>query len=266
MVSTDAPSARRLAYERATSIPMTVLAVLFLATYSWRVLDTGASPRVDFLLTAFDVLIWLLFATDFAVRCWLSTHRWHFVRTHPIELLIALLPPLRPLRLMRAAMVVLDTLNRHTFSRMRLSVFVGTSSALVIYLCSLAMFDAEYGVEGAKVQNFGDALWWASVSVTTVGYGDYYPVTVEGRLIALVLMFFGIGLISFAIGTATSWVVDQLKSVEESADRADREIGALAEELRALRAEVAALRTGSETESPGVGGGGEIANEQSRVQ
>lgn len=266
MVSSDPPAGRRLAWENATSMPMTVLAVLFLATYSWRVLDTGASPRVDLLLTVFDVLVWLIFAADFTIRCWLSTQRWRFIRTHPIDLLIALLPPLRPLRLMRAAMVVLDTLNRHTFSRMRLSVFIGTSSVLVIYLCSLAMFDAEYGVEGAKVQNFGDALWWAAVSVTTVGYGDYYPVTVEGRLIALVLMFLGIGLISFAIGTATSWVVDQLKSVEESADRADREIGALAAELRALRAEVAALRTDSENSSRGVDGGGEVANEQGRVQ
>lgn len=265
MVSSDQPTGRRLAWERATNTPLTVLAVLFLATYSWHVLDTGASPRLDFWLTVFDVLVWVIFAADFGIRCWLSTHRWRFVRAHPVELLIVLLPPFRPLRLMRAAMVLLDTLNRHTLTRSRLSVFVGATSVLMLYLCSLAMFDAEYGVEGAKVLNFGDALWWSAVSVTTVGYGDYYPVTVEGRLVALVLMTFGIGLISFGIGTATSWVVDQLKTVEESAERTDREISVLVTEIRSLRAEVAELRADKQG-SRGVDNSGEVANEQSGVQ
>ncbi|GAB2689202.1 potassium channel family protein [Nocardia thraciensis] len=234
---------RRVAWERTTNIPMGVLAVAFLGVYAWHVLDTGASPALDTWLTAADITIWVIFAADFAIRVGLSTRRWRFLRTHPLELLIVILPPIRPLRLLRAALLVLDTLNRNTFSRMRLSIFVGVSSLLVVFLCSLAMFDAEYGAPDAKVQSFGDALWWAAVSVTTVGYGDYYPVTTEGRLVALILMTFGIGLISFAIGTTTSWVLDQLKTVEESTERTDIEVGKLIEEIRALRSEVAALHT-----------------------
>lgn len=67
--------------------------------------------------------------------------------------------------------------------------------------------------------------------------------TTEGRLISLILMTLGIGLISFAIGTTTSWVMDQLKSVEANVENTDREITELIAEIKALRAEVAALRS-----------------------
>ncbi|WP_454194217.1 potassium channel family protein [Nocardia sp. Marseille-Q1738] len=234
---------RRQAWERATNAPMIMLAVCFVGIYAWYVLDTGASQELDAWLTRADVAIWVVFAADFAIRLWLSTNRWRFVRTHPVELLIVLLPPFRPVRLVRAALLLVDTVNRRTETRARMAVFVGTSSVLVILLCSLAFFDAEYGVQDSKIDSFGDALWWAMVSVTTVGYGDVYPVTTEGRFVSLILMTFGIGLISFAIGTTTSWVMDQLRSVERSAERADIELGLLAEEIRALRAEVAALTT-----------------------
>ncbi|MGK8491645.1 ion channel [Nocardia asiatica] len=237
-------STLRASWERKTGIPMMALALAFLGVYAWQVLDTGASPRLDAWLTRVDVVIWAVFALDFVVRLWLSGNRWRFLRTHPVDLLIVVLPPLRPLRLLRAAMLVIGTLNRNTTTRARLAVFVGASSILLLLLCSLAFFDAEYGAADSKIHNFGDALWWSMVSVTTVGYGDVYPVTTEGRLISLILMTLGIGLISFAIGTTTSWVMDQLKTVEANVESADREIAELVAEIRALRAEVAAMHSG----------------------
>lgn len=235
------PDSRRLAWERATNVPMAVLALVFLGTYAWQVLDTAASPVLDRWLTAADITIWALFAGDYLVRLVLSTRRRHFLRTHLAELLIVLLPPARPLRLLRAGLLVLDALNRARLTRARLSVFVGVSSLLILFLCSLAVFDAERTATDGNIQTYGDALWWSVVSVTTVGYGDYFPVTAEGRLVALLLMTFGIGLISFAIGTTTSWVIDQLKAVEETAERTDADVTELLGEVRALRAEVAAL-------------------------
>ncbi|WP_054812039.1 potassium channel family protein [Nocardia arizonensis] len=242
MSETQSESSRRQSWERVTGIPLMVLAVIFLGVYALQVLDTGASPQLESWLTRVDVVIWVAFALDFAVRLALADNRWRFLRTHPVDLLIVVLPPFRPLRLLRAAMLVIGTLNRNTATRARLAVFVGVSSVLVLLLCSLAFFDVEYGAPDSKIHNFGDALWWSMVSVTTVGYGDVYPVTTEGRLISLVLMTFGIGLISFAIGTTTSWVMDQLRSVEANVETADREIGELVTEIRSLRAEVAELR------------------------
>ncbi|MFC4377480.1 potassium channel family protein [Nocardia halotolerans] len=232
------PRTRRQRWERVTNLPLMVLAVLFVILYAWRVLDTAPSPRLDASLLWADVAIWVLFAGDFAVRLWLSTDRRGFVRKHPLDLLVVLVPPFRPLRLLRAALLMLDALNRATRPRTRLVTLVFTSSLLILLLSSLAFFDAEYGVEDSKITNFADALWWATVTVTTVGYGDVYPVTPEGRLVSLVLMTLGIGLISFAIGTMTSWIVEKLKTVDEAADRTERLLLELVEEVAALRTQV----------------------------
>ncbi|MFC4124771.1 potassium channel family protein [Nocardia rhizosphaerae] len=243
---TGAPLTRRQRWERTTNLPLTVLAVFFLAIYAWRVLDTDVSPRLDTALLWADIAIWLAFAVDYVVRLRLSTARPRFVRNHLLDLLVVLVPPFRPLRLVRAALLLIDGLNRVTKPRTRLSTFVGTTSLLIVVLSSLAFFDAEYGAPDSKVKTFGDALWWSAVSVTTVGYGDVYPVTAEGRLVSLVLMFLGIGLISFAIGTMTSWVVEQLKTVDDAADRTERSLTELVDEVRALRTEVAELRGAQE--------------------
>ncbi|MFD4427828.1 potassium channel family protein [Nocardia sp. NPDC058497] len=241
------PPTRRQRWERTTNLPMMVLAVLFLLLYAWRVLDTDASPTLDTGLLWADISIWAVFAADFAIRLRLSSDRTRFVRKHPLDLLVVLVPPFRPLRLLRAALLLLlDTLNRATKPRTRLVTFVGTSSLLILLLSSLAFFDAEYGAPDSKIKTFGDALWWSAVSVTTVGYGDVYPVTSEGRLVSLVLMTLGIGLISFAIGTMTSWVVEQLKTVDDAADRAERTLAELVDEVRSLRTEVAELRERSQ--------------------
>ncbi|MEV0333034.1 potassium channel family protein [Nocardia sp. NPDC050717] len=250
MDSSEAPLTRRQRWERATNLPLMALAVVFLVLYAWRVLDTDVSPHLDAALVWADIAIWAIFAVDFAVRLRLSTDRLRFVRKHPLDLLVVLVPPFRPLRLVRAALLLLDSLNRATKPRTRLVSFVATSSLLILLLSSLAFFDAEYGAPESKIKTFGDALWWSAVSVTTVGYGDVYPVTTEGRLVSLVLMTLGIGLISFAIGTMTSWVVEQLKTVDDAADRTERTLSELVDEVRSLRAEVAELRARAQ-EPPG---------------
>ncbi|MBL1078016.1 potassium channel family protein [Nocardia sp. 2] len=234
---------RLAAWERASTIPLAVLAVVFLGAYAWHVLDGGRHPALETWLTRVDIAVWVIFAADYLGRLWIAADRRRFFRGNLVDLVIVLLPPLRPLRLLRAALLVIEAIDRHTRfrARARMSVMVGVSSVLLILLCSLAMYDAERDAPESNIQNFGDAAWWSVVSVTTVGYGDRYPVTVEGRLVALVLMTFGIGLISFAIGTTTSWVMDKLKTVEVSAERTDREIAVLVEEIRSLRAEVSAL-------------------------
>ncbi|MFD4460708.1 potassium channel family protein [Nocardia sp. NPDC058480] len=248
--TTERPLTRRQRWERATNLPLMVLAVVFVIMYAWRVLDTDVSPRLDTGLLLADIAIWAVFFVDFAVRLWLSGERLRFIRKHPLDLLVVLVPPFRPLRLLRASLLLLDALNRATHPRTRLVTFVATSSVLILLLSSLAFFDAEYGAPDSKIETFGDALWWSAVSVTTVGYGDVYPVTTEGRLVSLVLMTLGIGLISFAIGTMTSWVVEQLKTVDDAADRAESMLRELVEEVKALRTEVAELRSGSTTTPP----------------
>lgn len=66
-------------------------------------------------------------------------------------------------------------------------------------LGALAVLNAERGARGANIVTFGDAVWWACTTVTTVGYGDRFPVTTEGRCVAVVVMVVGIGLVGTVV-------------------------------------------------------------------
>jgi voltage-gated potassium channel len=66
---------------------------------------------------------------------------------------------------------------------------------LVLFVAALAVLQAERGHPGGNIESFGDALWWAVTTVTTVGYGDRFPVTTTGRFVAGGLMLAGIALL-----------------------------------------------------------------------
>ena len=128
-------------------------------------------------------------------------------------------------------------------------------------LGALAVYSVEREASGSTITDFGTALWWAFVTVTTVGYGDFSPVTFQGKIIAVVLMFTGIALIGIVTATLASWIVDQVNletdrredarekevakeaAQEAIATSANPEIDLLREEVRELTATVAGLRT-----------------------
>lgn len=76
---------------------------------------------------------------------------------------------------------------------------------MAIGVGALAVFDAERGSAKANITSYGDAVWWACTTVTTVGYGDLYPTTLEGRLVAVLLMLVGIALIGSVTAAMASW-------------------------------------------------------------
>jgi voltage-gated potassium channel len=78
-------------------------------------------------------------------------------------------------------------------------------------LGAVAVLDAEQNAPGANITSFGDALWWACTTVTTVGYGDRYPVTTEGRMIAVVLMVVGIGVVGAVTASVAAWMVSRVQ-------------------------------------------------------
>jgi voltage-gated potassium channel len=115
-----------------------------------------------------------------------------------------------------------------------------TGSALVLILCAaLAGLNAERGHDGANINSFGDAIWWAFVTVCTVGYGDHFPVTIEGRFVAVGLMIGGIALIGVVTATFASWLIDRVRDVEETNET--NETAELRTDIQQLRAEIAAL-------------------------
>ena len=94
------------------------------------------------------------------------------------------------------------------------------------------MLDAERGAPDANIAGFDDALWWGVTTITTVGYGDQFPVTDQGRLIAVALMLTGIALLGIVTATIASWFIERLGGVEETTQR---EVDAVLREVEALR-------------------------------
>lgn len=80
---------------------------------------------------------------------------------------------------------------------------MGASTGLVIFCAALTVLDAERG-HGGNIQTFGDALWWAIVTMSTVGYGDKFPVTTEGRFVGVGLMLAGIALLGIVTASVAS--------------------------------------------------------------
>nr|MDT0659045.1 ion channel [Micromonospora sp. DSM 115978] len=224
------------AWERRTAIPLTALAVVFLLAYAWPILRPDLSDGWRTACSVASTVIWGLFWLDFAARFTMATRRLAFLRRHLFDVAVLLLPMLRPLRAVRLVLAVLMISRRtETWARGRLAVYVATTTGLLVFVAGLAALDAERGAEEANITTFGDALWWSAVTITTVGYGDHYPVTDTGRFVALGLMVGGIGLIGFVTGSLASWIVERVSPSDKAAP-------ATADDVAALRAEIADLR------------------------
>ena len=84
---------------------------------------------------------------------------------------------------------------------------------LIIIFGGIGVYLAEHKHPGANITNLGDAFWWAIVTITTVGYGDYFPLTLAGRLIAVAVMFSGIGIVVIIVGIFSQKRIQGLESI-----------------------------------------------------
>lgn len=103
-------------------------------------------------------------------------------------------------------------------------------ATLLSFVAALAVTDAERGQHGGNITSFGDGWWWAITTMTTVGYGDRYPVTTQGRFVAVGLMIGGIALLGTVTATLASWLSDRVRSETD----ASTEILVELHQLRAL--------------------------------
>ncbi|MDW5326724.1 ion transporter [Plantactinospora sp. KLBMP9567] len=250
-------------WERRTAGALTALAVVFIAAYAVPILRPGLSSAWVIGCEITNLVIWGLFGVDYLVRLVLSTDRWRFLRSHMFDLAVLVLPVLRPLRMLRLVTALL-VLNRRAeaWTRGRLAVYIGATTVLLVFVGALAILDVERGRPESNIQSYPEALWWGVVTITTVGYGDFYPTTVEGRLVALGLMIGGIGLIGFVTGSLATWIVDRISTTERSAEATKSDVERLLTELRDLRAEVTTLRRIAD-ESQGTGRSPEPESESS---
>jgi voltage-gated potassium channel len=244
--------ARVARWEQRTEPWLLATAGAFLAAFAWPIVDPGLSGTARAACWAVSGGAWTVFALDFAAKVTLSRDRWHFVRTHPLDLVVVLIPMLRPFALLRLV-AMLGILNRRAEHALhgRVMLYVAGSTALLMTVCALVMLDVERGRPGAVVTSFGDALWWSATTITTVGYGDTYPTTGAGRVVAAVLMFSGIALLGVVTATVAAWLVRRVAEEEEQIELAtQRDVESLRAEVRALRAELLEHRARPAGEGP----------------
>ncbi|ANC31230.1 potassium channel family protein [Isoptericola dokdonensis] len=198
------PRLRR--WEDATERPLAVVGVLFLVAYAIPIAFPDVDRTVRVACLAFLGFTWVLFAVDYVVRVSLARRRWLYVRRHPLALAVVLVPVLRPLLLIS----VVGRLNQRGRRRLRGKVvrYAAVGTTLLVITASLVVTQAERWRPDATIKTLGDGVWWAMVTVTTVGYGDMAPVSTIGRAMAVLLMLGGIALLGVVTATLSSWLVE----------------------------------------------------------
>lgn len=233
------------AHESAWELSMAALAIAFVAV-GFAEDDPGAAG----FLVPLDWALTAVFALEFTSRILASHDRGAYMRAHWIDL-VALVPAVRGLRVARLLRLLrlvraftgvyrfVSNLERLANHR-GLAWFVTAWLALMV-ICSLALYAAENGINAA-VGSPLDAMWWGVTTITTVGYGDVYPVTPEGRIAAAVLMLLGISIFGVITATITSYLLSTGASPSDPIERL-RRLGELRDNGTLTEAEFGVLKT-----------------------
>lgn len=245
---TPALDDRYALWVRRTEVPLLALSVLFLFLLIVPLYAPDLPTGLLGAATMLNTVVWTAFAVDYLVRLRLADQRLRFVRTHVPDLLVLAVPALRPLRLLRLVGLFGVTARRlSTQAQLRTTAGVVLAVAVLVVVCGGLVLDAERGQDGANIINAQDALWWAATTVTTVGYGDRFPTTGEGRLAGVLLMLGGIALLGVLTASIAAWFVRRFTAVEmiEQAvqDEADESARLLREVLERLERVEALLQT-----------------------
>lgn len=241
------------AWERRTDVPLTVLSVFYLLVYAVQVLATRPGQTWWGPLDGALWAVWGIYVVDYVIRVSLARRRWRFIVRHPLDLLVVAAPFLRFLRLLRlvSAIATLNRVLRDDF-RGRVGSYLLVSVSLLSFVAALAVFEAERDAPDASIVTFGDALWWVLTTITTVGYGDLYPTTTEGRLVAAGLMVAGIAVLGTVTAAIATWFLEQIGASDAAEavsangarrDPADQRHDELLAELRDLRRRLAVLES-----------------------
>ncbi|MFJ5773151.1 potassium channel family protein [Streptomyces sp. NPDC093094] len=247
-------------WERLSQRPLLALAVLFAVAYAVPIVKPSAGAAVTRACLVAEWVVWGAFAADYVVRLSLTRQRLEFVRRHWLDLCAVVLPLLQPLRLLRVVSTLMLVGRRARMaSQIRLTTYVVGSVVGLLMFGSLAVLSVEREAPNGNIRTLGDAVWWSFTTMTTVGYGDHAPTTGLGRILAVGLMLSGIALLGVVTANIAAWFIARFEKDDAEERRQTEAIAALTEEVRALRAEMAALSgsapVSAEPAAPGAGPG-----------
>lgn len=187
---------------------LTFLAICFLIAFSYPAFTETISSTAQTRIELVQWICWFAFAIDLIFGILKSDNKTQYLKKHPLEIAAVLLPFLRPLRLMRVISFGGLAIQKIAIGRqVAITLKVALTSIFIAYISAIQITILERTVEGSNIKNFADGLWWAITTVTTVGYGDRFPITFEGRLLAVLLMVTGISLVGVVTASVASWFV-----------------------------------------------------------
>ena len=222
------------AWEERSSRPMFVASVLYLLAFAAPIMSTRIQEPYDAYLNILQLILWGLFAADYCIRLYLAPRRLYFITHNLMNLAIVLLPAWRIVSFL--AMIHL-TANRQYKRLSELGMKLFGYTAIFIIMFALAIYSVESSEPGAMIRDLPTAYWWTFTTLATVGYGDVYPITGIGRVIAVIVMLYGVGMVAVATGALASWIIEKIGGREEQeypATKAD--VDDLRQEISELRA------------------------------
>lgn len=238
--------------EKRLQVPMLVAALLVIPVVAIEQSSLGNPWRV--LAGVLNWIIWLAFAVELVTMLVVVPNARRWLRAHPLEVAIVVLtPPFLPASLQAFRVVrLLRLLRLLRLAKLTRRLFSLEGLRYVTILAALAALagGAAYAAVEQR-QSTWDGVWWAVTTMTTVGYGDEYPVTVLGRLIGMALMLVGIGFIAVLTGAVaerflTIRIEESTAEVTEEVEHAEAdvliELRAITQRLQALEERLAARR------------------------
>lgn len=257
MAADEVQLTRSARWEQATDKVLLALGFAFLVAYAAPIVTPEIGPGWRVLLEWVEIGTWAAFTVDFVVRLSLAHFRLRFVRTHLLDLVVVALPLFRPLRALRVLSIVILSARRVSKKlRNRVMTYAAVTAVSVWFLAGLAVTDAERGAVGANIHSVWEGWWWSFITMATVGFGDLYPVTAEGRLVTVGLVITGIALIGTLTAFIAAWFASANREAEEEIkaelDVSEDKLDVLTAEIAELKAMIARLaaRRGSEAGGP----------------
>ncbi len=201
-------------------------------------------PELIYFFRIGDLFACLIFFVDFILSLKEQKHKKNFWRLACLDL-FASIPNLASWGLKYFAwFFYLCALIRIARSTLRLVtyLFLEKDKALMsiastllfssIFISSLLILEMERNFDNANIRTLEESIWWAISTVTTVGYGDFYPVSLNGRIVAVFLMFVGITLFSMLAALVLSWLLTSIARNEE--DTSHEEISKTVKDIKEL--------------------------------
>jgi voltage-gated potassium channel len=194
-------------------LPLTILSGLWLFVLVMP-LVMHVSTEISETFLFIDFAVWACFVVEYVVKLYVVPDRRRFFTHHLLELVVICVPFLRPLRAARLVTLLRGSVLFANVFRRAKGLFTHKGFHFVLlavtgllFVGSALVLQFERHAKGSTIHNYGEALWWGVVTLTTIGYGDHVPVTAQGKGIAVVLMLAGIGLIGVLTATIASYFI-----------------------------------------------------------